>query len=501
MSSKFTELFIYRNDRVKQILLVYKLLKLNNDRYNYISISCNCNLAYQFEKTSPQQAMRFIDAAISLDLQTKYYLPHSYHMKGRLYYNQKDYVNARYYFNKALQVLKPTDKVYIASMYNNLGMVDDKLNNMKQAIKNTQKGINILEPHVNPEDLGFLNLMKGNLGSYFFKIKDYQSAEKLFIQQFEFQQSHKDMYSYEIESLQKLFDLYSMNGQKENQKKIIDYLKNIEPKLDNTSVKIETNEIYQKYYSNNNDLQQLKTVAENLIKLNTAFNDEKDKSMTEISDMLNNEIIKSVDDKYQYEVKAQKRKSMFFIILALISVLLFILIFLNIRYRIKKERLLRGKEKELLENKKKLLEQNINFQEEKIKNLHQNLNLKIETEKVFLDNLRKIRKSQSTDSEQMMKDLFLKMNNLIQIDKKNNDLLNESSLENKQFLNKLKELYPSLTEKELKLCKYFRMNLSSKEISTLENTTTGTIRVYKTKIKSKLELDRENDISVFLNKI
>ncbi|KAA2215692.1 helix-turn-helix transcriptional regulator [Chryseobacterium sediminis] len=344
--------------------------------------------------------------------------------------------------------------------------------------------------------------MKLNLGSYFFKIKEYKSAEKFFLQNLEYQKSaHKEIYPYAIESLKKLFDLYTITGQTENQKKTIDLFISFEPKLQNTHDKIEVNEIIQKYYSNTNALQPLKAVSQKLVLLNATFNQESNENIRNLSDILNNEIIKSADDKYQYEVKTQRRKNMLFIILALISVLLFILIFLNIRYRAKKERLLRGKEKELLENKKKLLEQNINFQEEKIKNLHQNLNLKIETEKVFLDNLRKIRKSPSTDSEQMMKDLFLKVSNLIQIDKKNNNLLNESSLENKQFLNKLKELYPSLTDKELKLCKYFRMNLSSKEISALENTTTGTIRVYKTKIKSKLGLGRENDVSVFLNGI
>lgn len=116
-----------------------------------------------------------------------------------------------------------------------------------------------------------------------------------------------------------------------------------------------------------------------------------------------------------------------------------------------------------------------------------------------MENLRKIKKAKDIDTEQMLRDLMFKLNNLMQIDKRNNDLINESSTENRLFLEKLAAKYPDLTKKELGLCTYFRMKLSSKEISSLEDTTTGTVRVYKTKIKNKLGLGREEDLTAFLN--
>ncbi|KAA2215693.1 hypothetical protein [Chryseobacterium sediminis] len=128
LSSIYLKLF-YQPTHIKQVPIVYNLLKLNNNRYDFLSISCYYNLAFQFENSSPQLAMKFIDDAIKTDLETQYYLSHLYHLKGRLYYNQEDYTKAKYYFTKALKSYKPKQKLYIASMYNNFGMVDDKLNN------------------------------------------------------------------------------------------------------------------------------------------------------------------------------------------------------------------------------------------------------------------------------------------------------------------------------------------------------------------------------------
>ncbi|BFO67474.1 helix-turn-helix transcriptional regulator [Chryseobacterium sp. KCF3-3] len=160
------------------------------------------------------------------------------------------------------------------------------------------------------------------------------------------------------------------------------------------------------------------------------------------------------------------------------------------------------KEKVISENEKKILEHDILFQKEKIKELQQKLNLKIETEKVFLEDLKKIKRSHCTKFQQeKLITLFVKANNLMNSDKKSHNLNFEYNIENQQFLKNLKILNPSLTNKELKLCIYFRMGLSSKEISILDDTTTGTVRVYKTRIKNKLALDKETRLCNYLLKV
>lgn len=166
----------------------------------------------------------------------------------------------------------------------------------------------------------------------------------------------------------------------------------------------------------------------------------------------------------------------------------------------KKDELLE-KEKIILETSKEILEKDLQLQKEKVKNLHLNLNLRTETQKAFLENLKKIKKTKNIEPEEILRDLQFKINNLIQLDNKDNELINESSLENKLFMDKLSENFPILSHQELKLCVYFKLNLSGKEIAILEKFTVGSIRVYKAKIKSKMGLSKEENLNDFLNTI
>ncbi|MBL1220630.1 hypothetical protein JET18_07255 [Chryseobacterium sp. L7] len=506
IGSKYIELFLYRNDRNKQILFVYDLLKLNDSRYDYISMTSYYSMAIQLESTSPELAMHFIDKAIGYNktLSGMYYAGHLYHMKGRFYYNKKAYASALYYFEKALKNFRQDDLLYTSSMHNNFGMAYAKLNNMGKAVQEAEKGIEILKSKkdLTKEEFDFLIKMKGNLGFYYYELKDYSGAEKLLVEALIHYGSKKELFSYMIPISEKLFDLYVITGQLSEQKKVVDHLLRIEPQLTDTYSKITVNEIVQKYYySSNADIQLLKEVSKKLIVLNHTFDDENRESIQKTSDLLNKNLISSINDKYGYEIKAHKRKVLLTIMICCLLVVIIGLIALYIWTKKKSERKDAEKQREILEANKKILERDILFQKEKIKNLYQNLNLKIESEKAFLQNIKKIKRSADNDHEQILRDLHLKVGKLIQIDKKNDVFVHESSSENKIFLSRLEQLCPDLTNRELKLCTYFRMDLSSKEISVLEDTTTATVRVYKTRIKSKLGLARPDNLSTFLGGI
>ncbi|WP_223609557.1 hypothetical protein [Chryseobacterium sp. OSA05B] len=119
-----------------QTPLVYELLKLNNNRYEYISITSYYNISMQFKKTSPELAMHFIDGDISYNknLMELYYSGDLYHMKGRLYYNSKSYTSALYHFNKASKSFRPDDKLYTDSMHNNFGLTYSRVNHIEKAV-------------------------------------------------------------------------------------------------------------------------------------------------------------------------------------------------------------------------------------------------------------------------------------------------------------------------------------------------------------------------------
>jgi DNA-binding CsgD family transcriptional regulator len=63
---------------------------------------------------------------------------------------------------------------------------------------------------------------------------------------------------------------------------------------------------------------------------------------------------------------------------------------------------------------------------------------------------------------------------------------------------KLKESYPELTPRELSLCAYLRMNISSKEIATLMNISARGVEISRYRIRKKLHLDREANLTEFM---
>ncbi len=63
---------------------------------------------------------------------------------------------------------------------------------------------------------------------------------------------------------------------------------------------------------------------------------------------------------------------------------------------------------------------------------------------------------------------------------------------------KLIERYPDLTPRELNLCAYLRMNISSKEIATLMNISARGVEIGRYRIRKKLRLDREANLTEFM---
>ena len=68
------------------------------------------------------------------------------------------------------------------------------------------------------------------------------------------------------------------------------------------------------------------------------------------------------------------------------------------------------------------------------------------------------------------------------------------------FLTKLKDLHPSLTHNDLRLCAFLRLNLLSKEIAPLLNISVRSVEVKRYRLRKKLNMNRDDSISdYFIN--
>lgn len=66
------------------------------------------------------------------------------------------------------------------------------------------------------------------------------------------------------------------------------------------------------------------------------------------------------------------------------------------------------------------------------------------------------------------------------------------------FLNRLKKQFPNLTPREMRLCAYLRMNVSTKEISSLMNISVRGVEISRYRLRKKLGIDRDTNLTSFI---
>jgi ligand-binding sensor domain-containing protein/DNA-binding CsgD family transcriptional regulator len=70
-----------------------------------------------------------------------------------------------------------------------------------------------------------------------------------------------------------------------------------------------------------------------------------------------------------------------------------------------------------------------------------------------------------------------------------------------EFLNRLKERHPGLSPSELRLCAYLRMNISTKEIAPLMNISVRGVEISRYRLRKKLNLPHETNLSAYIMSI
>ena len=68
----------------------------------------------------------------------------------------------------------------------------------------------------------------------------------------------------------------------------------------------------------------------------------------------------------------------------------------------------------------------------------------------------------------------------------------------KDFLKRLKELHPALTNHDLKLCAYLRLNLSSKEIAPLINISVKSVDIKRYRLRKKIALQHDQNLTEYI---
>lgn len=431
----------------------------------------------------------------------------SYSLLGSIEYNRKNFLKSIDFYMKAYAVTPAKNSIFRASMYNNISLCQVGLNDLDASNHFIEKSLSILDNSTKSQEIQLFEiLVRGNLGSNYFKQKKYIEAIELLQQEIDYYLDNQVNLSEAHNPLRELLQLYEITGNTTKLSEMIGIARTLEKNVTSNSKSILYSKILYDFFLKKGELSEIKKFGEHYFVKNEFLLDSISKSVEKLNAILYENQVSSIRNQYLAKSKflneslksKRKTNSLLVIVFTLLSVIL-VLIIIGKSKRERKNRLISLQQEQIQENRQKILENEVKLKQEKITSLAINLNLKKETERAFLQKLKEIKRKKDTDVEAVIKELQMNVSNLLQIDSKSRIQHTENDEENTRFFTKIKQKHPQISDQDLLLCSYFRLNLNSKEIAQLTNMTSGTIRVYKTKLKAKLGLNTEHNLETYLS--
>jgi DNA-binding CsgD family transcriptional regulator len=163
------------------------------------------------------------------------------------------------------------------------------------------------------------------------------------------------------------------------------------------------------------------------------------------------------------------------------------------------------KEHQIIELEKEKLEDELNHKNQEMANLMINFVRKNEilTEiKLDLHNvMSSLKNGSTTESNQMLLLVGNKIDSNIQGDDVLKKIEDQFDLVHNNFMKKLREKHPDLSNSERLMCAYLKMNLSTKEIAPLLNISVRGVETTRYRLRKKLGLDRDDGLIDYLMSI
>jgi DNA-binding NarL/FixJ family response regulator len=273
-------------------------------------------------------------------------------------------------------------------------------------------------------------------------------------------------------------------------------------------------QIYEKLGKNSEALEAYKNYVS--IK-DSIFNTEKSRQIAEMEAKYETEKKEKENRILRQNIVIQKRTSLLLIVSLAAFIVVAVLLFYFYRLRnkaLKQKTILYEQQRKLQELEKSRLEdqlfaeQQINkLQNEKLEQQNRELSSRIlhainknEAMNNILEELKKNKDNKNIDYNQC----YLRVNQLVKenisIDKEWDQFKLHFEEVNPGFFNSLQEKYPELTQNELKLCAYYRINLNTKEIAKMLNVTNAAIQKSRYRLRKKMDIPSEMELPEFMGR-
>ena len=161
------------------------------------------------------------------------------------------------------------------------------------------------------------------------------------------------------------------------------------------------------------------------------------------------------------------------------------------------------KDHKIVELEKEQLDKELRHKAQEMANVMMSLahkNETLQTVKKDLQDIQQLLPKTSSDARRAIVELQGKISVDLKSDEVFDRVVEEFDLVHNDFIKRLKDRYPELTNNEILMCAYIKMNLSTKEIAPLLNISVRGVETMRYRIRKKFQLERDESLTDFLQK-
>lgn len=519
---------------------IERTLQLAKSTNNLVqqSISTHSKVIMEIDRGNFEKAMELNKENISFNREIKdtLRLAMSYETESSIFTEKGQYLLALKSVMKSLDVYENLkDSIRIADVFNKIAVIENSLENFDSSIRNSKKALKIYEEY---EDIEYQSVILNILGISYKLKQEFEIAKEYFNKSMEISKTNGYTTTYLV-SLAHLTDVYLETNDNKKAKKLIEEGIKISTELESKRMVFYFNIRSATYFKNTGGFDKGLALLNDLIK---EFPDEKEYLMsayrikseifrkqnqyknalenyeryktiedstskkTNISKINELRIIHQTEQKaaeialQEEEIKTLNAKAENDSLTktlygggAFAGVALSGLLFFGFRQRMKKNKIEHEKQEEIYK-------QEIAFKQKELASQTLHLVQKNTFLQELKENLEKIKNSPEKFKVEFRRIvMLLKKENAG--DKDWEVFKSYFSEVHDNFDNKLKAINATISEKDLRLASFIKMNLSTKEIAAILNVLPQSVLTSKYRLKKKLNISKKEDVYNFLMKI
>ncbi|UJH66446.1 tetratricopeptide repeat protein [Allomuricauda sp. SCSIO 65647] len=486
--SKAHEYFFKTHDLVQEL----------DDKKGLAIINGNIGTVF-YEMGNYTQAQDYILRSLKLaeELKEDRVISRALNNLGNVHYDQKNLETALEYYQRSLAIKEKMGlKNSLPFAHNNIGLIHSEMRNHELAVASFDKSV-ALSKEVN--DLKSESRAYSNLGVEYTKIGDYAEALEYLNKSIQIKTEINDddglasAYVYRGKSYlfmnrfgqarddcQKGLDMASVSGAMNLQKEACDCLGQAHKGLGNYKTSLDFNQRYTALKDSlfNKERTQEITRAE----MNYAF----EKKL--LADSINFHKQQTAQQ-VAYERKLNKQNTKFYILLLVSLGAIGFFTFLYYKYR---------QNLKLKKVENQLLNSEIEFKKKDLTTLAVNISNNQEWAESLAERLQSLKAATGRKRQKELELLEEEIKNKIWVNKDSDDFYQKVDELSSSFYARLNERFEGLTKTEVRLCSFIKLDLNTKQIATLQNINPSSVKMSRNRLRKKLNLSPEDDLSAFL---